>query len=137
MKAFTQSRLMTQDIPAVISQSPRLMTQNILVVISQSHYITSWAFMGLTHTDPDADTALTIMTQSTEVSGSELHKTYSYLDLNITPNGGATPSPRPRGNLTQRVSQRSQRFLRLGHLTPTATLHKDTARLICTIMIVL
>ena len=55
----------------------------------------------------------------------------------MTPHGGITPSPRPRGNLTQRVSQRSQRFLRLGHLTPTATLHKDTARLICTIMIVL
>ena len=73
------------------------MTQDILVVITQSDYITAWALHGShSHTDPDTDTAQTIMTQSAEVSGSELHETYSCQDINMTPNRGITPSPRPR-----------------------------------------
>ena len=95
------------------------MTQDILVVITQSDYITAWTLHGPhSHTDPDTDTAQTIMTQSAEVSGSELHETYSYQDQNMTPNGGITPAPRPRGNLTQRLPQRFQRFRWCGSLTP-------------------
>ena len=82
------------------------MTQSILVVITQSDYITTWSLHGShSYTNPDTDTAQTVMTQSAEVSGSELHETYQYKDLNMTPHRGITPSPRPRGNLTQRVSQ--------------------------------
>ena len=87
--------------------------------MTQSDYITTWELHGShSYMDPDADTAQTVMTQSAEVSESELHETYSYQDLNMTPNGGITPSPRPRGNLTQRFSQRFQRFPWCGSLTP-------------------
>ena len=96
-----------------------VMTQDILVVITQSNYITAWALHGShSYTDPDTDTSQTIMTQSAEVSGLELHETYSCQDLNMTPNGEITPSPRPRGNLTQRFPQWFQQFPWCGSLTP-------------------
>ena len=53
------------------------MTQDILIMITQSDYITAWALHeSHSYMDPDTDTAQTIMTQSAEVSGSELHETY-------------------------------------------------------------